>query len=155
RPGRGRLLHRRRRLRRRLHPDVGLPPGVLRGGDRVRAGGQRAAGADREDREAAAEGRRPLAAGMTTPYDVFLSYHEEDAAWARGLAEDLWREGLRVFFAPWDIIPGDVIARRLEEGIAAPGAVVVCSAATASRWLTEEQAALWTRAERGFQRVVP
>jgi tetratricopeptide (TPR) repeat protein len=60
---------------------------------------------------------------MTSPttfeYDVFISYNQNDEAWAKQLATRLEREDwqgrkLKVFFAPWDIKPGESIPERLE-----------------------------------------
>ncbi len=55
-------------------------------------------------------------------YDIFISYNRADEAWARQLAtrleHELWRDRkLRVFFAPWDIKPGESIPERLEYAI--------------------------------------
>jgi tetratricopeptide (TPR) repeat protein len=60
---------------------------------------------------------------MTNPttydYDVFISYNQIDESWAKQLATRLEQEDwqgrkLKVFFAPWDIKPGDSIPGRLE-----------------------------------------
>jgi tetratricopeptide (TPR) repeat protein len=60
---------------------------------------------------------------MTNPtkyeYDVFISYNQNDESWAKQLATRLEQEPwqgrkLKVFFAPWDIKPGDSIPERLE-----------------------------------------
>jgi tetratricopeptide (TPR) repeat protein len=52
-------------------------------------------------------------------YDAFISYNRADELWARNLATRLEREDwrgrkLKVFYAPWDIKPGDSILERLE-----------------------------------------
>jgi tetratricopeptide (TPR) repeat protein len=63
---------------------------------------------------------------MTNPttydYDVFISYNQIDESWAKQLATRLEQENwqgrqLRVFFAPWDIKPGDSIPGRLESAL--------------------------------------
>jgi hypothetical protein len=52
-------------------------------------------------------------------YDIFISYNQVDEAWAQRLATRLEKEDrqdrkLKVFFAPWDIKPGESIPERLE-----------------------------------------
>jgi tetratricopeptide (TPR) repeat protein len=63
---------------------------------------------------------------MTNPtdfeYDAFISYNQTDEAWAKQLATGLEREDwrgkkLKVFFAPWDIKPGESIPERLEHAL--------------------------------------
>lgn len=55
-------------------------------------------------------------------YDLFISYNHVDEAWAARLAarveqEDWQGRKLRVFFAPWDILPGQSIPERLEQAL--------------------------------------
>ncbi|MEA2203306.1 MAG: hypothetical protein QOE77_82 [Blastocatellia bacterium] len=55
----------------------------------------------------------------TYEYDVFISYNQNDESWAKQLATRLEQEPwqgrkLKVFFAPWDIKPGESIVERLE-----------------------------------------
>jgi tetratricopeptide (TPR) repeat protein len=55
-------------------------------------------------------------------YDVFISYNQNDGSWAEQLATrleaELWQgTKLKVFFAPWDIKPGESILRRLESAL--------------------------------------
>src|SRR6185503_1301080 len=59
-------------------------------------------------------------------YDVFLSHSAKDKAVVRELAEWLKRDGLRVWFDEWEIQPGDMIGRRMEEGLEASRVLVLC-----------------------------
>ncbi|HYP25419.1 MAG TPA: tetratricopeptide repeat protein [Blastocatellia bacterium] len=63
---------------------------------------------------------------MTEPekfeFDIFLSYNRADEEWTRKLATRLEREThkggkLRVFFAPWDIRPGQPFLKIMEEAL--------------------------------------
>jgi hypothetical protein len=58
------------------------------------------------------------AAGLNDPLSVFLSYAHPDAEWTRKLAADLKRDGFTVFLDQWDIVPGDKLIERLDEGLA-------------------------------------
>lgn len=82
----------------------------------------------------------------TYEYDVFISYNQNDEAWARALATRLEQEDwqgrkLKVFFAPWDIKPGQSILQRLEYGL--PRSRKVCLIMTPesgdSVWVTTER----------------
>ncbi len=50
-------------------------------------------------------------------YDVFLSHSSKDKAVVRELGEQLKRDGLRVWFADWEVRPGDMILKKVEEGL--------------------------------------
>ena len=90
-------------------------------------------------------------------YDAFVSYGHGDAVWVRALADNLERLGLRVFLDAWELVAGDLIAVRLQEGLAAAGAVVfVVSAESVGRgWVNEEFAAAVAAAAGGRQRLIP
>lgn len=51
-------------------------------------------------------------------YDVFLSYSSNDERVVTQLAEQLRRDGLRVWFDKWEILPGDPIGIKIQEGLA-------------------------------------
>jgi hypothetical protein len=53
-------------------------------------------------------------------YDAFVSYGHGDAGWAQALAENLRRLGPHVFLDRWGLVAGDLIAVRLQEGLAPP-----------------------------------
>ena len=87
---------------------------------------------------------------MTNPttfdYDLFISYNQHDAAWAEQLAtrleqEDYQERKLKVFFAPWDIKPGESIPERLEYAL--PRSRKVCLIMS-----PESAASEWVKVER-------
>jgi hypothetical protein len=84
-------------------------------------------------------------------YDAFVSYGHADADWVHALAGNLERLGLRVFLDAWELVAGDLIAVRLQQGLAAAGAVVfVVSAESVGRgWVNEEFAATIAGAAAG------
>jgi len=90
-------------------------------------------------------------------YDAFVSYGHGDAEWVHTLAANLERVGLHVFLDAWELVAGDLIAVRLQEGLAAAGAVVfVVSAESVGRgWVNEEFAAAVAGAAAGRQRLIP
>ncbi|MDT0266269.1 toll/interleukin-1 receptor domain-containing protein [Streptomyces sp. DSM 44915] len=89
--------------------------------------------------------------------DVFVSYAHQDSTWARKLASDLSRYGLRVFFDEWEVLPGDVILRRTDAAIsdAACAIVIVSPASASSPRALEEYAALATAGATGDLRFIP
>jgi tetratricopeptide (TPR) repeat protein len=94
---------------------------------------------------------------MAERYDAFVSYGHGDAVWVRILAENLERLGLRVFLDAWELVAGDLIAVRLQEGLHAADAVVFAvSAHSVGRgWVNEEFAAAVASAAGGRQRLIP
>jgi TIR domain len=94
---------------------------------------------------------------MNGSKDAFISYAHANGDWVRVLAENLHRAGLTVFFDEWEIGPGDVLVHKLDEGIlAARNGVLVVSPISLSRPIvSEEYAAMWTRAVAGQQRLIP
>jgi len=90
-------------------------------------------------------------------YDAFVSYGHGDAVRVRALADNLERLGLRVFLDTWELVAGDLIAVRLQQGLAAAGAVVfVVSPESVGRgWVNEEFAAAVAGAAGGRQRLIP
>ncbi|WP_443063525.1 toll/interleukin-1 receptor domain-containing protein [Streptomyces sp. NBC_00663] len=57
-------------------------------------------------------------------YDVFFSYAHGDGEWPVALAENLQRLGLRVWFDRWEMVGGQLVPMRLQEGLASSAAVV-------------------------------
>lgn len=83
---------------------------------------------------------------LTYEHDLFISYNRADEKWAKKLAERVEREEwqgrkLRVFFAPWDIFPGESIDDRLERALEKSRKVglVMTPASVASEWVKEER----------------
>jgi hypothetical protein len=50
-------------------------------------------------------------------HDVFLSYSSKDKTEVRQLAARLKADGLRVWFDEWEVQPGDLIGRRVEQAL--------------------------------------
>ena len=90
-------------------------------------------------------------------YDAFVSYGHGDAAWVHVLAGNLERLGVRVFLDVWELVAGDLIAVRLQDGLAKAGAVVfVVSPESVGRgWVDEEFGAAVAGAAAGRQRLIP
>uniref|UniRef100_A0AAU3HVT6 Tetratricopeptide repeat protein n=1 Tax=Streptomyces sp. NBC_01393 TaxID=2903851 RepID=A0AAU3HVT6_9ACTN len=90
-------------------------------------------------------------------FDVFVSYAYDDRPWATSLAENLHRLGLEVSLDQWEVVGGDLLASRLQDGMAQSGAVVVVVSEhwVASGWCGEEFAAAVTAAVKQGQRLIP
>ena len=91
-------------------------------------------------------------------WDVFVSYGHGDAAWVRVLAGNLHRAGFEVFLDEWELVGGDRVTGRLEEGIrgAASGVLVVSPHALSRPWVREEYEALLRQAvEQPGRRLIP
>jgi TIR domain/CHAT domain len=90
-------------------------------------------------------------------WDVFVSYAHEDQAWVRVLAENLHRAGREVFFDQWDVVGGNRLSQRLQQGLESAGAVVlvVSRAAVGKQWWQEEFAAAMAGVVAGVQRLIP
>ncbi|MHC4474541.1 MAG: TIR domain-containing protein [Planctomycetota bacterium] len=73
-------------------------------------------------------------------YDVFLSHSGKDKAVVRELAGRLKADGVRVWFAEWQIKAGDSIPAKIEEGLERSRVLVLCMSANAfgSDWATLE-----------------
>ena len=91
-------------------------------------------------------------------WDVFVSYGHEDAAWVRVLAGNLHQAGVEVFLDEWELVGGDRVAGRLEEGIrgSASGILVVSPHALSRPWVREEYEALLRQAVQDpGRRLIP
>jgi hypothetical protein len=96
-------------------------------------------------------------------YDLFISYNRADEGWAEHLATRLEREEcqghkLRVFFAPWDILPGEYITERLEEALpqSRKVGIIVTPEAMQSEWVKIERLVITHIAiEDRNRRVIP
>jgi tetratricopeptide (TPR) repeat protein len=78
-------------------------------------------------------------------YDLFISYNHNDEEWAKRLAtrveQEKWRDrNLRVFFAPWDIRPGESVDERLDRALAESRylGLVLSPESVESQWVGEE-----------------
>ena len=79
-------------------------------------------------------------------YDLFISYNRVDETWAEQLAARLEKESwqdrkLKVFFAPWDILPGESVDARLEQALEKSRKVglIMSPESVASEWVNEER----------------
>jgi len=95
--------------------------------------------------------------GVSEQWDVFVSYASEDGDWVRVLAENLHRSGLEVFLDRWEVVGGDRLSQRLQEGLSRARVVVlvVSPAAVGKPWWQEEFAAAMAQVVGGGQRLVP
>ncbi len=75
------------------------------------------------------------------PYDVFLSHNAQDKPRVRRLAERLKAAGLRVWFDEWNVLSGDIIALKVDEGLEQSRVLLLCISphALASDWVGLEQ----------------
>jgi hypothetical protein len=73
-------------------------------------------------------------------FDVFLSYHHSDAAWAIYLKQSLESRGVTVWLDKHEIKPGDRFSAALEDGIAESRsvAVIISPASMKSQWVRDE-----------------
>ena len=100
----------------------------------------------------------PRAPIKADEYHVFVSYRSTDARFAKAIVERLEGAGLRVFFAPAEIQPGDHLTESLSRALDASRAavVLVSKAWLASDWCRTELDALVHRSVRDKTfRLVP
>jgi hypothetical protein len=64
-------------------------------------------------------------------YDVFLSHSSKDKAAVREIAEQLRKDGLKVWFDQWVLKAGDSIPAKIEEGLEQSRVLVLCMSANA------------------------
>ena len=64
-------------------------------------------------------------------FDVFLSHSTKDKAVVRPLAEQLRKDGVKVWFDEWVLKPGDSIPAKIEEGLERSRVLVLCMSANA------------------------
>jgi TIR domain/WD domain, G-beta repeat len=64
-------------------------------------------------------------------FDVFLSYSAKDAIVVHALAQRLRDDGVRVWLDVFEILPGDSIPIKIEEGLEHSRALVLCMSANA------------------------
>jgi len=96
------------------------------------------------------------ASAATDDWDVFLAYDRTDRARAQELALALHERDLRVFFDEWEIAQGEMVVRRLEDGIrASKHGILLVSDSEMSPALAEEYVALLQRATEHKKRLIP
>ena len=71
---------------------------------------------------------------------VFVSHRRTDAIMAERLAAELRAAGHSVWFDEWEIVPGDSIVGRINEGLASATYLVLCCspAGVTSPWIAQE-----------------
>lgn len=105
---------------------------------------------------------------MPKRYNVFVSYGQGDHEWVDALAGNLHRVGLEVFLDKWEILPGDLLPHRLQQGLEEAETVVgivspksistevlMDTADGSHRWLVEELSAAIANNVAGRQRFIP
>jgi hypothetical protein len=105
------------------------------------------------------EARQPVP--ETTP-DVspicFLSHNHKDKTVVREVASTLHSFGIETWFDEWEILPGDRILKKIEDGLSKASAVVVFLSrySVASRWVEEElHNALYQSLVTNKPRIIP
>jgi GTPase SAR1 family protein len=91
-------------------------------------------------------------------YDVFISHSSKDKPTVRDLAERLRADGLRVWFDEWEIQPGDMIPKRIIDGLDQSRVLVLCMSATffASEWgMLESYTSLFRDPTNQQRRFIP
>ncbi|TQK99562.1 Tfp pilus assembly protein PilF [Streptomyces puniciscabiei] len=90
-------------------------------------------------------------------FHAFVSYAHEDKSWATALAENLHLLGLDVWLDQWEVAGGELVAPRLQDGLAKAGAVVAVVSPhwVTSGWCGEEFAAAVTGAVERRRRLIP
>jgi hypothetical protein len=99
-------------------------------------------------------------AASDRPHDIFVSYASEDREFARQLARALSRDGLRVWFAEFELEPGDSITEKLFEGLAKAryGTVILSPSFLARPWTSwpkVELKGLFSRVTNGEPILIP
>lgn len=88
---------------------------------------------------------------------AFLSHSTTDADVARKLARDLRAHGVDVWYAEWELRPGDSLRRRIDEGIdrATHFLVLLTAASLTSEWVQTELDAGMVNRISGKCRLIP
>jgi tetratricopeptide (TPR) repeat protein len=91
-------------------------------------------------------------------YDVFISYCSNDKDAVQTLAEQLRKDGLKIWFDDWVIQVGDLIGSKIEHGLEKSRTLVMCmsQAYFESKWTTAERhTALFRDITNTDRRVIP
>jgi hypothetical protein len=94
----------------------------------------------------------------TVRYDVFISHASEDKeSFVRGLAAELTRIGLRVWFDEWTLQLGDSLRRKIDEGLrtSSYGVVVLSPSFFTKNWPQAELNALFAIEMSGRKVILP
>ena len=84
---------------------------------------------------------------VTKPPQIFLSYASSDRAVAQHIVTALQREHIPVWFADWEILPGDSISERIDNALSSADVLLVLLSrnSIASRWIEHELSTALTR----------
>ncbi len=88
----------------------------------------------------------------------FLSHNRQDKNLVRGVASILHGYGIETWFDEWEILPGDKITEKIEEGLSQATSVVIFLSphAVASEWVKEEMhTALYQTISTGRLQIIP
>lgn len=90
-------------------------------------------------------------------WDVFVSYAHADRAEVHPLALALHQRHFRVFFDEWEITPGEVSVRRLEQGVegSTHGLLAISPRTMAQPWVQQEYIALLDKAVTESRLLIP
>ncbi len=91
-------------------------------------------------------------------YDVFISHSSKDKPAVGELAQRLKKDGLRFWFDEWEIMPGDMIPLKIEQGLEQSRTLVLVMSANAfaSEWVALEQhTAMFRDPTNAQRRFVP
>lgn len=88
---------------------------------------------------------------------AFLSYGQEDQALAQKIAEALEQNGIKTWWAEWEIGAGDSIRRKIDEGLAnCTHFIVLLTPSSITRpWVNEEIDAAYMRKVAAKCRLIP
>lgn len=89
---------------------------------------------------------------------IFISHNSKDKPKAERLAAFLHSQGIDTWFDKWDILAGDSIIDKLEDGLDSVDAFIILlsPSAVVSKWVREElRVALTRRLKKGAFRIIP
>lgn len=98
------------------------------------------------------------AAIVSTEHDVFISHaHEDKESFVRGLATELKKCGLSVWYDEWTLELGDSLRQKIDEGLARSryGVVVLSRGFFAKNWPQAELDGLMSRETQGRKVILP
>lgn len=92
-----------------------------------------------------------------TPWDIFISHAFEDKIFARALADELIRKGLRVWFDEFELKIGDSLNQKINFGLSNSrfGIVILSTNFFAKNWTQKELGALTAKETDGEDIILP
>ena len=92
------------------------------------------------------------------PPTAFVSHSSQDREFAEKFARDLWAVGIKAWYFPWEISPGDQIRQKIEDGLAGcEFFIVLISKSSLSRpWVqTELDVATDMKLNGKIRKIIP